>query len=142
MSCTGVSALLATVSTGESTSRNPLCTVCSAPPPEPPKLAVIRIREMTTSSASTARRRRTVLSCTGGRGLRDGGGAGPRGLPSASAAAAVAVLAGAVGAVNVLELLERAAGPDRDAGQGRLREVGRDLRLVADAVSEALQQGA
>src|SRR5580704_8841020 len=105
MSWIGVRALLATVSTGESTSRNPLCTVCRGPPPEPPKLAVIRIREMTTSSASTARRRRTVLSCTGGRGLWDVGGAELRVLPSASAASAVvAVLAGAVGAVDHLEL--------------------------------------
>src|SRR5665213_550195 len=115
--------------------RKPLCTVCR-PPPELPKLALIRIRERATSSASTARRRRTVFSCTEKLGswyrVRGRGAArrARRASPSASPAA-VAVAARAVGAVDHVELLERAARADGDAGQRRLGEVGRHLGLVA-----------
>jgi hypothetical protein len=48
------------------------------------------------------------------------------------------VAAVAVGAVDRLELLERAPGPDRDAGERRLRAVRRHLGLVAQPLVEPL----
>src|SRR3954466_5923250 len=48
----------------------------------------------------------------------------------------------AIRPVDRLELLERAAGADRDAGQGRLGEVRGHLGLVAQPLVEPLQEGA
>src|SRR5262245_58202270 len=45
-------------------------------------------------------------------------------------------------AVDRLELLEAASGADRDAGERRLGEVNRHLRLVAQALVQPAQQGA
>src|SRR4051812_1881622 len=50
--------------------------------------------------------------------------------------------AGAIRAVDRLELLEAPPGADRDAGQGTLREVHRHLRLMPEALVEAVQERA
>src|SRR4029079_1080854 len=71
----------------------------------------------------------------------------PPGTAIASAADSLATLpamvpAVAVRAVERLDLLERPARPDRDAGQRRLRAVRGHLRLVAQALVQALQERA
>src|SRR5690242_16138394 len=58
------------------------------------------------------------------------------------AAAVAAARPRAGGAVDRLELLEAAAGADRDAGQRRLGQVHRHVRLVAEPLVEAVQQRA
>src|SRR5215210_8709307 len=49
---------------------------------------------------------------------------------------------GGLAAVDRLELFEAAARPDRDAGERALGEVDRHLGLVAEALVEAVQEGA
>src|SRR5204862_6002034 len=55
---------------------------------------------------------------------------------------AVVVASSARGAMDRLELLEAAAGADRDAGERALGEVDRHLRLVAEPLVQAVQEGA
>src|SRR6185312_5109162 len=63
-------------------------------------------------------------------------------IPRAGPSPAPAVAGGAVGAVDRLELLQRAARADRDAGQRGLGEMRGHLRLLAQALVEALKQRA
>src|SRR3954468_1076082 len=63
-----------------------------------------------------------------------------RGLITAAVAVAVAAVAGLVRAVDRLELLQAPAGTDGDAGERALGQVDRHLRLVAQALVEAVEQ--
>src|SRR5690606_7732900 len=114
------------------------CTECSGPD-DSPKYAVSRTSETTTSSSNVARRRRTCLSYTG-RGSPTGWKL-LRGFGT-SVAPAPAVARFLARSVDRLELLERPARADRDARERRLGQVGGHLRLVAEALVEALQQRA
>src|SRR5438874_7976747 len=65
---------------------------------------------------------------------------GPGGaVTGARGSTAPAVSRAAVGAVDGLELLQRASRADRHAGQRRLGQVRRHLRLLAQPLVEAVQ---
>src|SRR3954453_7610763 len=134
---TGFRARLAPSWIGETTWRNPRCTLCSGLLWDSPKYAVRSIREQTTSSTSTARRRRTDLSYTAKASPRRRNHT-PSAAPDSVAPAAVAGIL--VGAMDDFELLQRPAGAHRDTRQRRLGQMAWHLGLLAKAIVQPLQQ--
>src|SRR3712207_3807895 len=131
----GLSAREAPSWIGPRTWSAPRCTAWSPPLADSPKYTVSSTSDAITNPASTARRRLTCLSYMGGVGSVP-----PRGGPEVLGAAACGLaadglaflaVAAAVGPVDRLELLQRAAGADRHAREGRLGAVRRHLRLLA-----------
>src|SRR2546422_9530795 len=106
--------------------------------------------ESATSSASTARRLRTDFLYTrkflsSFQKKADGSKANRRFCPKVPIwppSITLAVARVPARAVDRLELLERPARAHRHAGKGRLGQVARHLRLVPEALIQALQQGA